>query len=212
MLQKSKMTRSHKGMRGGISLVEMLIAVILFGVIASISYSYYKNYYDTSFAAKQLRVYVIMDQATQLSTAFDIYEVKNGFAPATIQAMVDDKILTDTPVAQPFVTNTGWVINAAVEVDGGVTPANDTVFQYDLDSVVGTAADKLDYCNILDNTADTSWSLDQAVSTAISHGLTAAEYILGTGSATSQQEYFHCAANGGAAAFEFIFVKAVDPL
>ena len=54
------------GMRKGISLVEMLIAIVLFGVIGTISFIYYKNYYDTSFAAKKLRISVVIDQASQL--------------------------------------------------------------------------------------------------------------------------------------------------
>jgi prepilin-type N-terminal cleavage/methylation domain-containing protein len=53
MIQGSNMTRGRKGMRKGISLVEMLIAIILFGTISMISFKYAANFYDTKLASKK---------------------------------------------------------------------------------------------------------------------------------------------------------------
>ena len=45
MLYKRNASKNYRGMRSGISLVEMMIAVILFGVISVVGLKYYKNYY-----------------------------------------------------------------------------------------------------------------------------------------------------------------------
>ncbi|MCW9067662.1 MAG: prepilin-type N-terminal cleavage/methylation domain-containing protein, partial [Sulfurimonas sp.] len=35
-------------MRKGISLMEMLVAIILLGILSSVGFTYYKNYYSTA--------------------------------------------------------------------------------------------------------------------------------------------------------------------
>ncbi|MCF6309141.1 MAG: type II secretion system GspH family protein [Sulfurimonas sp.] len=198
------MTRSHKGMRKGISLIEMLVAVVMFGIIGTISYTYYKNYYDTSLAAKQLRIYTIVDQAAQLSNAFDLYNTKVGTDPVTVQEIVDQRILTEAPVKQPFLSSTGWTLEENLTIVGADTTG--VAFRYKLDGV-GSNTDNLDYCNILNQTGNTAWSLDYVES---DQNTTAQQWSDGNASATSEFEYFHCADNNGTAGsydFDMIFIK-----
>ena len=190
-------------MRKGISLVEMLVAIVLFGIIGTISYTYYKNYYDTSFAAKQLRVYTVVDQAAQLGNAFDLYNTKNGVDATEVQQFVDDKILTQIPVKQPFVSASGWDLVEGFTVDGNDTTG--VVFTYPVDGT-GSDYDKLDYCNILNNVADKDYGLDINDTTIAE---TNTSYAVGTGSPTNEMEYFHCSdANlTGTYDYQLVFIK-----
>lgn len=160
MLQGSKMTKNRPGMRNGLSLVEMLIAIILFGVISSIGYKYYKNFYDTSLAAKKATVSALIDQATQLSNAYDIYQIQKGTVPAAITDLSGATVKIITEVPDPILVMTdaanGWEI-ASVDVDGA--GANDIVLGYQLTGSASNA-DKLDYCNVLNNIANSSYSLN----------------------------------------------------
>ncbi len=65
------MEKSYSGMRKGLSLVEMMIAIVLFGVLSTVGYKYYKNFLYTELAAKQARVAALIDPATQLSNAYE---------------------------------------------------------------------------------------------------------------------------------------------
>ena len=205
MIHMSNMTRGHKGMRKGISLVEMLIAIVLFGIIGTISYTYYKNYYDVSFAAKQLRVYTIVDQAAQLGNAFDIYNTKNGTDPLAVQDLVDDKILTQVPVAQPFVSDTGWTL---VEDANITNDSNGTAFIYALDGTNLTPQDTIEYCNILNNVADKDSNLTKLIT---DQNTSNELYTAGLAGVASEMEFFHCEdSNDGAGTFDglsFVFVK-----
>jgi len=211
MIQGRNMTKV-KGMRTGISLVEMLIAIVLFGVIATVSFIYYKNYYDTAFAAKKLEISVVIDQASQLSNGFDMYKIEKGTAPAAISDIVDARILTEIPVSIPSITTSGWAIDAAYEVDGGATGTNDTVFVMEIDTVATSAADKLDYCNILNSKAEVTWDLDPAVSTLALLSDTATLYAAGIASTADNMEYFHCSSDDAGTTMQIVFVKIVDPL
>ena len=159
MAQGSNMTMGHNGMRKGISLVEMLTAIILFGLISVISYNYYKNYYDTTFAAKQTRVYAIIDQATQLSNAYDLYQTKMGVAPTTLQAIVDQKILSKVPDVQPSLSKTGWTLDTNITTDNNATNTNVVGFKYDINGSSLVNQDRVDYCNILNNAAKSDYNL-----------------------------------------------------
>lgn len=205
MIQGSNMTRGHKGMRKGISLIEMLVAIVLFGIIGTISYTYYKNYYDTSFAAKQLRIYTIVDQAAQLSNAFDLYNTKNGADPLTVDVLVEDRELTQVPVRQPFVTNTGWELDANMSITSAAGGGG-VAFLYKIDGLTASNQDKLDYCQILNNTAAKDQNLSQA-DTDIN--ATDVLYAYGLTLDQNEQEFFHCADNNGTATYvyEIVFVK-----
>jgi prepilin-type N-terminal cleavage/methylation domain-containing protein len=188
MIHTEKMTQGHKGMRKGISLVEMLVAIVLFGIIGTIGYTYYKNYYNTSFAGKQVRIYTLVEQATQLGNAYDLYLAKHGNTPVDINAMVQDKILTQIPAAMPGLTLTGWVLDANLStVDSN--NSGQSGFTYVMDANI-TNQTKLDYCNILNNVAYTGWELNNTDSEI--NG-SSDFYRLGDSSGWGELEYFHCA-------------------
>jgi prepilin-type N-terminal cleavage/methylation domain-containing protein len=217
MIHGSNMTRGHRGMRKGLSLMEMLVAIVLLGLIGTIGYNYYKNYYDTSFAAKQARIYVIVDQATQIRNAWDLYNTKNGEDPTVFADFITDRILTEVPVAMPLISAAGWQVAGVgvvagagaygvIDLDGVGTADNDYAIVMPMD---GTAsdADKVDYCNILNNTANTAWSLDPTVSDI------AAQPDLAVGG-YAQNNYFYCFDDGGADLADDLvigFTYRVDP-
>jgi len=213
------MTRSHKGMRKGISLVEMLMAIVLLGLLGTISYNYYKVYYDVAFAAKQARVYVIVDQAQQLSNAHDLYEVKNGVIPASVQAMLDDRQLKEIPVLMPEVTKSPWELrspSATNKIDfdltsttPGITANNDIGFIVKIDSTGGVPQDKVDYCNILSNTFDNTWSLTSLDADIAAEGPTPDVGYNSGNLSTSAFCYAKAAATPDS--YEMVFVKLVDP-
>jgi prepilin-type N-terminal cleavage/methylation domain-containing protein len=160
MVHGSSVNRGFKGMRKGISLVEMLIAIVLFGVVSAIGYTYYKNYYNTSLAAKQARIAAIVDQATQISNAYDLYTAKVGVVPTAIGNLSASgvKILTATPTKIPEISATGWAIKTDAALNDATT--NDVVFTYVVDGSAANA-DKLEYCNSLNNFAQSGWPLDE---------------------------------------------------
>jgi prepilin-type N-terminal cleavage/methylation domain-containing protein len=164
MTQGSNMTIGHqgmkKGMRNGLSLIEMLISIVLFGLLSTASFKYYKNYYDTSFAAKQARIYIIIDQAGQLNNAFELYTTKNGADPVDVNSLVTDKILTQVPVTQNLISNAGWQLDLNATVKNSDGNDSDVVFYLSMTDGNASNADKNDYCNILTNAADTSWELN----------------------------------------------------
>ena len=221
MIQGSNMTGQDKGMRKGISLVEMLVAIVLFGLIGVISYNYYKVYYDTAFAAKQARVYTILDQAQQLSNAHDLYETKNGANPIIIDNMVTDKIIKEQPPVPMQVSTSGWKLyndqtgadaNISIELGDSSLADNDVAFVLTLDgnatSTTATAdKDLLDYCNILNNTANTTWSLS-STDANITTNIESAE-----DGYTNISNYFFCDADENGTTpygYRFVFVKQIS--
>ena len=204
----SRVTRGH-GMRSGISLIEMLMAIVLLGLLGGISYNYYKVYYDVDFAAKQAKVYVILDQAVQLSGAHDLYTVKNGVEPVDIPAMVTDKQLLRVPDKMPEVSATGWVLLPTAEL-GGTTSANDVIFTYEIDPASTAVPSQVDYCNIISNTSATStWSLS---STAAEIGDEATTAQTGYESTNWGNDYY-CYSSATPAAdgtMTMVFVKRFD--
>ena len=159
--------RNYRGMRKGISIVEMMIAVLLFGVISTISYKYSKNFYDVSLVAKQAIISSIIEQAAQITNAYDLYEIKKGSTPLTMSSLSDAniRILSETPPKIEEVTTEGWKIadptagadRAGLDLDDD-SNNNDIAFTYVVD--VPTAEGRLEYCNVLNNIEKSSWSLD----------------------------------------------------
>ena len=211
MIQGSNMTRSHKGMRKGISLLELLTAIVLLGILAGVGFKYYKVYYNTSFAAKQAKMYVMIEQAQQLSGAHSLFDTKNGISPINIDYMVLDKQLTVVPPAIPEVSNTGWQLwthqlvdlyddNATADANislSGVTADNDIAFILPLDGNGTSDADKLDYCNIINNTGERSWSLGSTLATVRAIGTTpAAMWSEGDVNGTVSTDIFCYSADG----------------
>jgi prepilin-type N-terminal cleavage/methylation domain-containing protein len=159
MIQGSNMTGSHKGMRKGISLVEMLIAIVLFGVLAVVSFKYSKNYINTDLAAKQARVSALIEQATQLSTAYDVYAVKFGTEPTDIYDLnaSNAKILTEIPVTITEIGTTGWSLETGTDYTGSGN--NDIAFSFPVTNATPSTSNE-EYCAVFNNIIDSSLSLD----------------------------------------------------
>ena len=160
MKQGSNMTGNRQGMRKGISLMEMMVAVILLGILSSVGYNYYKNFFDTSLAAKQIKIAVVIEQAAQLKNALELYRTKFGVdvnSTQTLSVLKDQRIITEVPAVIDGVSTTGFVLQANEDVNstlittlGGTTEA-DQIMDYILN--VGTVTDKMQYCNALNNIA-----------------------------------------------------------
>ncbi len=156
MIQGSNMAQGSKGMRKGLSLMEMLIAIILFGIISQVGYSYYKNYMDTSLAAKQAKVATVVDQATQLRNALELYNVKFGqdateSTDGTLNELVLQRIITEVPGSIPSMSATGWSVSKATDIDITATALEDLFLTYPIDATGIAANDSLDYCNAVNN-------------------------------------------------------------
>lgn len=145
------MTHGTSGMRKGISLVEMMIAIVLLGVLSVIGYKYYKNFFDTDLMAKKARMGTVIDQASQLSSAFDVYQQQLGTAPTAIMDLTSTsvQILKTLPTMPTSVTlaASGWSLTTT-DVDGA--GAVDAVFALPLDGSA-TTADKKKYCRVFNN-------------------------------------------------------------
>ncbi len=160
------MTQGYTGMRKGISLVEMMIAVILFGVIAVVGFKYYKNFYNTDLAAKKARVAALMDQATQLSNAYDVYTTQFGTAPTAISDLTANnaKILTSAPTPIDEIGAGGWTLTTGTDYTGANAPgtvATDIAFTYTVDDPGVGLADNEEYCALFNNMIDSSLSVDK---------------------------------------------------
>ena len=178
MKQGSNMTGNRQGMRKGISLMEMLVAIILLGILSSVGFTYYKNYYDTSLAAKQIKVAIVLDQAAQLKNALELYNVKTGIDAVTtidgntstgIDLLVAQSIITSNPAPVPDMTTDGWRVSTDVSdlnstflTTQNDTDLNDQFLTYDLDGTA-TGSDRQDFCNALNNIASNGVVLYTAV-------------------------------------------------
>ena len=178
MLQGRRMTRSHKGMRHGLSLLELLTAIVLMGILSGVGFKYYKVFYDTSFAAKQARIYMLIEQGQQLSGAHQLFETKNGLVPVQINDMVIDQQLAIKPPVMADVSSSGWLLKTYQTIglydsntsDGNISIdqnrtsltslENDIAFVLPFDEVTTAEQTRLDFCNIINNTGKRSWRLD----------------------------------------------------
>ncbi|MBN2781925.1 MAG: hypothetical protein JXQ66_01655 [Campylobacterales bacterium] len=199
----------RNGMRSGISIVEMMVAVFLFGVISTIGYKYAKNYYNVSLAGKQTLVAAIVDQATQLSNAYELYETKTGSAPASVAALSADnvQILKETPPAISTLSS-GWTLNKTLEIDGDGN-GDDFAFLYPIDVPV-TDAEKLEYCNILNNMIDSEWDFDStynAVNNVATEEVNDAEGMYAK--STNKFKHIMCYADDSSTMF-FAFVQQLN--
>lgn len=161
------MAQGYSGMRKGISLVEMMIAVVLFGVISVVGFKYYKNFYNTNLAAKKARVAALMDQATQLSNAYDIYKAQFGTAPTLITDLTANNalILTTLPTTITEIGAAGWALDTATDYTGAVAPgtvATDIAFTYNIDNPGAGKADNEEYCALFNNMINTALSVNSA--------------------------------------------------
>lgn len=113
---------TYTGKRKGISLVEMTIAVILFGLLSTIALLYYKSLFNTDLTAKKARVAALMNQAYQLSGAYDIFVAQEGRAPSVADLSefnaTNVLILRSLPRDIREMTTTGWELNTSITAGG----------------------------------------------------------------------------------------------
>ncbi|WP_310439319.1 prepilin-type N-terminal cleavage/methylation domain-containing protein [Sulfuricurvum sp.] len=155
------MSYQYSGKRKGISLVEMTIAVILFGVLSTIAMLYYKSLFNIDLTAKKARVAALMDQAYQLSGAYDVFVAQQGISPSVADLSefnaTNILILRSLPRDIREMTTTGWELNISA-VNG--RPA----FQFPID-LNGTGGwdllpdDEL-YCAIFNHEMNSSIELN----------------------------------------------------
>lgn len=100
--------KKYTGMRKGVSLVEMTIAIVLFAALAAIGLKYSKVYLNTDLQAKKARVAAATDQAAQLVQAYQIYKTELGVEPTAIGDFNGSaSILTDIPTKISEMSTTG---------------------------------------------------------------------------------------------------------
>ena len=183
------MTQPYNGMRKGISLVEMIIAVILFATLAAIGIKYYKNFFNTELTAKKARVAALLDQGAQMSNAYDAYIVQVGTIANldTNLTELDDhnvSILTRLPVAidgmaTGLADGTGaWELNKTT----GISGTSGIALQYKLDmNATGrsTTSDDEQYCAIINHEFNASVEFNASNATLFPTSATTAYTNLG---------------------------------
>ena len=131
--------KQYTGMRKGISLVEMTIAIVLFAALAAIGLKYTKVYLNTDLQAKKARVAAATDQASQLVQAYQIYKTEMGVEPTSINDFNgSSSILTTWPTKIKEMSTLGWELNTSTGL-----PGTGVAFQMKLDKNVSTT-DKID--------------------------------------------------------------------
>ena len=209
------MTHGTSGMRKGISLVEMMIAIVLLGVLSVIGYKYYKNFFDTDVVSKKARIATVVEQAAQLSSAYDVYQQQFGTSPASVATLVagNVQILKTTPT-MPTVSAAGWTLNSAMELDAGTTATNDTGFVLTIDGATLTALDKKKYCRVFNNMMDDTQLLTNETSYAGSADGTGpkdAATMYSTAGNVFKDAFCYNSGTVGAPVLKIVFVKNVDP-
>ena len=114
------MTQAYTGMRRGISLVEMMIAVILFAALATIGLKYSKLFINTDLQALKARAAAAMEQGTQLTSAYKLFTTQYG--PLST---INDLNATATPVMTALpnriveMSKLGWDYNSSTGAGTG---------------------------------------------------------------------------------------------
>jgi len=175
--------KQYTGMRKGISLVEMIVAVILFATLAGISVKYYKNFFNTELTAKKARVAALLDQAAQMSNAYDAYIVQVG-STANLDANLtelDDanvSILTRLPVAIAGMATglsdgTGaWELNKSTSIPG--TSGVALMYKLDMNATgKSISSDDEQYCAIINHEFNASVEYNATNKTTFSAPTTA---------------------------------------
>lgn len=157
------MAYPYNGKRKGISLVEMTIAVILFAVLSTIALMYYRSLFNIDLTAKKARVAALMDQAYQLSGAYDIFVAQEGIAPSDVNLTefnaTNVLILRSLPRDILEMTTTGWELNTSITAATGGRPG--FMFPIDLNGTsYTTLADDDLYCAIFNHEMNRSVELN----------------------------------------------------
>jgi Tfp pilus assembly protein PilE len=145
-------------MRKGISLVEMIIAIILFAALAAISLKYSKLYLNTDLQAKKARVAALTDQANQLVQAYTVYKSETGLEPNSINDLNGTSSILHAIPTQitEMSTTAGWQF--ATDFNGSGKSA--FYFVIDLNGTTsGTKSDE-EYCALFNREFNTSTELN----------------------------------------------------
>jgi prepilin-type N-terminal cleavage/methylation domain-containing protein len=164
------MTQNYTGMRKGISLVEMTIAIVLFAVLSAIGLKYTKVYLNTDLQAKKARVAAATDQASQLVQAYTIYKTELGVEPTSINDFNGSSaILTTIPTKISEMLTKGWELNTSTGFLG-----TGVAFQMVLDKNT-TTNDKIDaiHCALFNREFNSTQDLN--VTNAYNFGAAAAK-------------------------------------
>lgn len=154
---------TYTGKRKGISLVEMTIAVILFAILSTIALMYYRSLFNIDLTAKKARVAALMDQAYQLSGAYDIFIAQEGVAPSVNNLSefnaTNVLILRSLPRNIREMTSTGWELNTSITAVLNGRPG--FLFPIDLNSTSYTTLSDDDlYCAIYNHEINRSVELN----------------------------------------------------
>lgn len=155
------MTQAYTGNRKGISLVEMVIAIILFAALATIGLKYSKNYINTDLQAAKARVAALTEQASQLTQAFAIYTAEMGAAPTSILDLNGSSQIMHTlptPITEITTSATNiyaWDLNTSTGFTNGPTVA----FTYVIDRNASAKSDE-QYCQLFNREFNSSTELN----------------------------------------------------
>jgi prepilin-type N-terminal cleavage/methylation domain-containing protein len=145
-------------MRKGISLVEMIIAIVLFAALAAIGLKYAKTYLNTDLQAKKARVAALTDQANQLLQAYTVYKSETGLEPTHINDLNGTSSILHAIPTQitEMSTTAGWQF--ATDYNGSGRSA--FYFVIDLNGTTsGTKSDE-EYCALFNREFNTSTELN----------------------------------------------------
>jgi Tfp pilus assembly protein PilE len=146
--------KQYTGMRKGISLVEMIIAIILFAALATIGLKYSKNYINTDLQAMKARVAAAMEQAKQLSDAYKIYTVEYGDLNQTSDLnSTASMVMTNLPIPINEITATtpiAWEYNSSIS-----TTYTKKAFMMAVDANKSATSDE-QYCKLWNRDFNTS--------------------------------------------------------
>jgi len=167
------MTQNYTGMRKGISLVEMMIAIILFAALATVGLKYTKNYINTDLQAMKARVAAAMDQGSQLTQAYKLFTTQYG-SPTTINDFnaTLTPVLTGLPATITEMSKLGWDYNSSIGVGSG------KAFHMLLDAN-STATSDAQYCQIWNHEFNSSVELNVS-GTENAGTITAPNYVAAT--------------------------------
>jgi prepilin-type N-terminal cleavage/methylation domain-containing protein len=156
IIKKGYTMKQYTGMRKGISLVEMIIAIVLFAALAAIGLKYTKSYLNTDMQAKKARVAAATDQANQLLQAYVVYKTETGLEPTSITDLNGTSmILNAIPTTITEMSQNGWSFSSDYNGSG---PA--FVMTIDLNgTTTGTKSDE-EYCALFNREFNTSTELN----------------------------------------------------
>lgn len=131
-------------MRRGVSLVEMLLAIALFGVLATIGYKTANSMLGTERATLKAYAAQIMTIGDALSGAYYVYKTEKNDYPADLDTLVNNNYVA-TPTA-PATLSATWALEYnATAGDNGAIENNTTAlvgFTVQLNLTTDDAAEK----------------------------------------------------------------------